>query len=135
MKKLLMALMLMPLMALAEMEIVDGVMWSYVVANGKATIMSGTTPCVGEMAVPDTLGGCPVTAIGGDAFSSKNEISKMTLPKGITTIGDYAFASCSSLMAINIPGGVTSIGKCAFGDCRGLRLAMVLSMVAAVSPR
>ena len=39
MKKLLMALMLMPLMALAEMEIVDGVMWSYVVANGKATIM------------------------------------------------------------------------------------------------
>lgn len=120
MKKLLMALMLMPLMALAEMEIVDGVMWSYVVANGKATIMSGTTPCVGEMAVPDTLGGCPVTAIGGDAFSSKNEISKMTLPKGITTIGDYAFASCSSLMAINIPGGVTSIGKCAFGDCRGL---------------
>lgn len=107
--------------ASAETAIIDGVTWSYSVSNGKATITSGTTPCVGEMTVPETLGGCPVTAIGNSAFNGKNEISKMVLPAGITTIGNYAFQGCSALTEINIPDGVTSIGNSAFSSCSSLQ--------------
>ena len=108
------------LAARAATEIVDGVTWSYSVSSGKATV-TGATPCVGEMTVPDTLGGYPVTAIGSDAFRGKNEISKMTLPEGITTIGSSAFGDCSALTEVKIPDGVKSIGTYAFRYCSSLQ--------------
>ena len=78
-------------------------------------------PCVGEMTVPETLGACPVTAIGRSAFEKKKEILKMVLPAGITSIGGSAFASCSALTEINIPDSVISIGSRAFDYCSSLR--------------
>ena len=38
MKKLAMIMLLMPLMALADTEIVDGIPWTYTVSGGKAEI-------------------------------------------------------------------------------------------------
>ena len=38
MKKLLVTMVLMPLMALADTEIVDGIPWTYTVSGGKAEI-------------------------------------------------------------------------------------------------
>ena len=75
MKKLMtvVAMVMLVVHALAESEVVDGVTWCYEIANGKATIVQGTMPCVGEMTVPETLGACPVTAIGRSAFEKKKD--------------------------------------------------------------
>ena len=122
------------LAARAATEIVDGVTWSYSVSNGKATISSGTTPCVGEMTVPDTLGGCPVTRIGYGAFREKNEISKLNLPAGITSIEGYAFYLCTALTEINIPDGVMSIKERAFYSCSSLQQIDLPDTVTSLEP-
>lgn len=44
--------------------------------------------------------------------------------KTVTAIGDYTFARCSSLTFVSIPDSVTSIGDYAFGDCSNLTLTV-----------
>jgi len=114
------ALALAAIVARAATETVDGVTWSYTVSGNQATV-TGASPCVGEMTVPDMLGECPVTAIEYKAFLQKNEISKMTLPATVKSIGSYAFYSCSALTDINFPEGLMTIGYEAFYNCSALQ--------------
>lgn len=81
-----------------EFEIEDNVLVKY---NGTAA----------EVTVPDG-----VTAIGGNAFSYKENLLKVTLPESCTSIGDYSFAYCSKLVDINLD-KVTAIGRYAFSGC------------------
>ena len=54
-----------------KVEIVDGVAWAYTVSDGKATVGGGarnyaiSPSTAGAVTIPATLGGCPVTTIGG----------------------------------------------------------------------
>jgi len=57
----------------------------------------------GNVAVPNTLGGMPVTCIGDSAFYNCSDLTSVTIPNSITNIGPYAFESCSSLMSVTIP--------------------------------
>ena len=131
MKKLLMVLVLLPLMALAETEIVDGIQWTYYVRDGKACIegrrgMAGGDPpaipesTVGAIVIPDTLGGYPVDSIGSCAFNYCRQLTSVTIPSGVTEIGGNAFYACSGLMSATIPSSVTSIGSRAFYGCCNL---------------
>ena len=54
------------------------------------------------------------TSIGSQAFSSKHQITSVTIPNSVTSIGELAFAGCTSLISITIPNSVTSIGGDAF---------------------
>ena len=54
------------------------------------------------------------------AFSSKETLTSIKLPKTLKTIGQFAFTGCSSLVDITIPESVTEIGQMAFRDCRSL---------------
>ena len=47
----------------------------------------------------------------------RDNITKLTLSKGITHIGEYAFKSLNHLSEVKIPDGVVSIGRQAFRDC------------------
>ena len=79
MKKLaIMAVALMPMLAFGESEVVDDIQWVYTVNNGKATVngeilveidgwMVRSSP-TGEISIPSTLGGHPVTRIANMAF-------------------------------------------------------------------
>ena len=42
--------------------------YTYSVSNGKATITKCKTYISGDITIPSTLGGCPVTSIGYKAF-------------------------------------------------------------------
>ena len=88
--------------------------YTYTVENGEATITDCDTSISGEVVLPDTLGGYPVTSIGDDAFYDCTGLTNVTIPDGVTSIGDTAFSGCTGLTSITIPDSVTSIGNSAF---------------------
>ena len=99
-------------------EVVDGVMWHYAVGMENATIVSGHYE--GDLAIPETLGGYPVTSVGAVAFAGCNGLENLMIPDGVTSIGRSAFAGCSGLSSVEIPDSVTNIGTKAFSPCTGL---------------
>ena len=64
----------------------------------------------GELVIPSSLEGMPVTSIGNLAFYHCNGLTSLTIPDGVTSIGREAFSACSGLTSLTIPDGVTSIG-------------------------
>ena len=92
----------------------------YSVYNGKATITDYTPPNDGDLVIPDTLGGYPVTRIGNGAFVRCAGLTSVTIPDSVTSIGYKAFYGCTGLTSVTIGNSVTSIGWAAFSDCTGL---------------
>ncbi len=101
-----------------------GLTWHFKVVGGgaelcyngeddEATIPDTTS---GAIAIPDTLGGFPVTSIGEGAFSKCDKLTSVTIPATVTSIGDWAFEDCSS-MVLTVPDTVTSIDDTAFQGC------------------
>jgi hypothetical protein len=93
--------------------------YEYQIDNGTITIERYTGPG-GEVIMPDSIGGLPVTSIGGWAFSGCLSLTSITIGNSVTSIGGYAFSGCTSLISIIIPDSVTSIGVWAFGGCTNL---------------
>ena len=86
-----------------ETATIDGRIWTYSVSdNGLATIGDGTTNAVapalmGDIAIPDEIGGYPVVGIGGYAFAGCSEITSLTIASNVTSIGIGAFEGCTGL--------------------------------------
>jgi len=128
MKKLMMlvamAVVVMPIMAATEK--VGSYWWTYCINGDTAEIYkNGGSPAIspsptGIVTIPSTLGGKPVTSIGGSAFFDCSGLTSVTIPDSVTSIGDDAFSGCSGLTSVEIPGNVTSIGDDAFYNCSGL---------------
>ena len=94
--------------------------YTYTVENGEATITGCDNSISGEVVIPDTLGGYPVTSIGYEAFCNCTGLTSITIPNSVTSIGDSAFSDCTGLTSITIPDSVTSIGEYAFAWCESL---------------
>ena len=93
--------------------------YTYTVENGKTTI-TGYTGTGGDITIPDTLGGYPVTAVGNYVFYNCTGLTSVTIPGSVVTIGDSAFWNCTSLTSVTIPDSVTAIGDHAFYYCISL---------------
>ncbi|MBR4661548.1 MAG: leucine-rich repeat protein [Clostridia bacterium] len=94
--------------------------FEYAVSNGEATVVRYTGGGT-DVTVPETLGGVPVTGIGGIAFTSSDPaVKSVVLPESVTALPEYAFCRCFSLETVSIP-GVREIGDSAFYDCKSLR--------------
>ncbi len=107
----------------------------YTVSNNEVTIRYVDDTVVGDVTVPSTLGGYPVTSIGASAFSGRSYITAVELPSSVNKIGDNAFSGCSNLTSINIPSSVTSIGSYAFHQCHALLSITIPSSVTAIGER
>lgn len=94
--------------------------YTYEVSDGKAEITDVDASISGDITVPSSFDGYPVTSIGDDAFYNCTSLSSITIPDSVTSIGDEVFYNCTSLTSITIPGSVTSIGYKAFYDCTSL---------------
>ena len=71
----------------------------------------------GDVAIPSTVAGLPVAAIGPDAFADCAGLTRVAIPDSVVRIGDQAFAYCTGLTQVSIGRGVASIGEWAFHGC------------------
>ena len=108
-----------------QKEVVDGIEWTFAIVDGKASVGDPASKATdytnaipddteGDIVIPSTLGGCPVTAINDFAFQSCAGITSVVIPEGVTIIGHHAFDDCIAMTTIEIPEGVTEIGGYAF---------------------
>lgn len=111
-----MALCLLPLSAKADTYDV----LTYKITDGEVTITDCAANTTGKVVVPDMIEGCPVTAIGEEAFAYQYNITEIVLPDTVKTIGKSAFSHCNYLTAVNIPSGVTAIENYTFYNCYNL---------------
>ena len=89
-----------------EFDPATGTITSY---NGFATYL----------AIPETIGGAAVKAIGPKAFAQHTYIALAELPEGLETIGDNAFYNCETLARVVFPSTLKSIGDYAFYNAYG----------------
>ncbi|MDV4151843.1 leucine-rich repeat protein [Clostridium sp. AL.422] len=77
----------------------DGYVYTIVGSNAWIT---GYTGLGGNISIPTSIEGYPVSNIGYAAFENNTTITSLFVPSSITTIGSYAFSNCSNLLAINV---------------------------------
>lgn len=80
-------------------------------STGTITAYNGTA---GRIAIPATIGGTPVKAIGKQAFLQRYSLCYVTIPEGVETIEKQAFHGCSLMTYVSLPTTLKSIGDSAF---------------------
>ncbi len=122
--------------------------------NKEVTITDCDKEATGELVIPETIDGYPVTSIGGNAFRycrltnieisnsikriddyaffNCNGFTNIDIPYGVETIGNSAFAACFWLTDINIPNSVISIGSSAFERCSKLKSVEIPNSVSSI---
>ena len=55
---------------------------TYTTTGGKVTITDCDTAATGELVIPDTIEGNPVTSIGNQAFYQCTSLTSITIPDG-----------------------------------------------------
>ena len=111
---------------------VNGDPLTYRVAGGKVSIVSCDKNASGELVIPSTYEGKPVTSIGGSAFYNCSRITSARIPESVTSIGGSAFSGCSRLTSVRIPDSVTSIGDRAFRYCSNLTSVTIGNSVTSI---
>lgn len=94
---------------------------TYTGDGDSVTITDCLTTASGELVIPDTLDGLPVTAIGATAFKNCASLTSVTVPEGVTSIGKNAFQSCTKLQQLTLPSTVTTIGGKVLYKCTALK--------------
>ena len=74
----------------------------------------------GNVQIPDTYQGSPVTAIGDSAFENVAGLTRVQIPETVTKIGSYAFKNCRQLKDIALPSGLTTLNGESFKGCSSL---------------
>ena len=126
------------------MERVSGVNnWKLVIRREAAgVVILWAATCDARAALPDTLFGLPVTALGHHALTpgsrtaegtsvrftcgpetgelDNRQLRELTLPDTLTAMGDYALFRCAALEHLTMGDRVESWGGCVFMNCRAL---------------
>ena len=97
----------------------------YQINNGEVTITGSVSGISGDLVIPTTIQGFPVTTIGNSAFSCRYYLTSITIPDSVVSLSAYAIENCDALETIYIGSGLSSIGKYALDNCDVLRTISV----------
>jgi uncharacterized repeat protein (TIGR02543 family) len=98
-----------------------GIVWEYSTNGvGQATITGASGAVEGDVEIPDSLDGYPVTGIGDMVFLVCSGLTRVTIPDSVTNIGYCAFYYCSALTNVTLGASVTNIDNYAFYACFNL---------------
>lgn len=75
----------------------------------------------GEVVIPDTVEGRPVTAIGKLVFANQLSIRSVVIPETVRIIDSGAFQKCTYLNTLTLPEGLEVLGAEVFQDCVNLK--------------
>lgn len=130
--------------------------WEYQIDETANTVtITGYSGSDGNLEIPETIQGKPVTAIASGAFANVSGIYGVSLPdnleeigvgafknaphlyevsfgEGLKVIDDFAFAGCERLNEMLLPEGLEVIGKGAFDSCYWLNYINVPSTVTTI---
>lgn len=74
----------------------------------------------GDVVVPETYQGLPITRVRYDAFDYYDKLTSITLPDTVTIIEENAFGYCENLESITFGSGLQTIETNAFVGCESL---------------
>lgn len=99
-----------------------GIKWTCSVKKGTVEVRPKPPldEIAGNVVVPDTINGKPVTAIGREAFAGCEKMTSVTIPEGVTAIGERAFSRCTGLTEVRLPVSLIKIDNGAFFGCTTL---------------
>ncbi|MDB4780828.1 leucine-rich repeat domain-containing protein, partial [bacterium] len=93
---------------------IDLIDLTWTTTDGEVTITDCNEAATGDLVIPATIGGNPVTSIGDFAFDNCNSLTSVTIPNSVTSIKRYAFDDCTSLTSIIFQGDAPTVGFKAF---------------------
>ena len=78
---------------------------TFALINGNTEYeVTGKGIATGDIVIPDTYRGLPVTSIGKKAFFNKSDVTSVVIGKNVVSIGGYAFDACGNLSSVYYKG-------------------------------
>ena len=118
---LLLAITLMPLLALADAVEIDGIYYNLIEKGKVAEVTSNPNYYTGDVTIPEKVTynevEYSVTSIGYAAFRDCSRLTSITLPNSLLKIDFESFRNCIGLSSIEIPNSVSIIAQGAFRNC------------------
>ena len=91
----------------------EGVL-TYDISAGEVTITDCDTSVSGELVIPETIEGYPVTRIGSFAFGECSGLTGVEISNNVKNIEHYAFEGCINLANIELPDAIANVESSSF---------------------
>jgi len=91
----------------------------YTTTSGQVTITQ-YTGTGGNVTIPDTTNGFPITTVASGAFFQVAGLTNVTFGTNVGIIAGDAIFQCVNVTNVNLPASVTNIGSGPFLDCKSL---------------
>ena len=105
--------------------------FQYCIFDGEADLR-GYVGSGGDVVIPSTLGGYPVTSLFYRCFAANRSITSVVIPDSVTYIGESSFLGCWNLKSVKLPENLETIGISAFRSCTHLSEISIPDSVAVI---